>query len=147
VLLVCSTGGHLAQLVRLRPWWEGRDRAWVTFDKSDARSLLAGERIHWAHHPTTRNLGNLVRNTFLARRVLAEERPSLIVSCGAGVAVPFFWMARRFGAATTYCEVYDRIESPTLTGRLCYPVADLFALQWERQREHYPKGVVVGPLL
>jgi UDP-N-acetylglucosamine:LPS N-acetylglucosamine transferase len=147
VLLVCSTGGHLAQLVRLRPWWEGRDRAWVTFDKSDARSLLAGERVYYAHHPTTRNLKNLVRNTALAHGILRKERPALVVSSGAGVAVPFFWMARRHGAATAYCEVYDRIDSSTLTGRLCYRFADLFALQWEEQRAHYPKGVVVGPLL
>ncbi|MBM3676199.1 MAG: UDP-N-acetylglucosamine--LPS N-acetylglucosamine transferase [Actinobacteria bacterium] len=147
VLMVCSTGGHLAQLWRLRPWWEQHDRAWVTFDKPDARALLAGERIYWAHHPTTRNLANLVRNTLLARRVLRRERPGVVVSSGAGVAVPYFWMARRFGAATAYYEVHDRIDTPTVTGKLCYPVTDLFALQWEEQRRSYPKGVVVGPLL
>ena len=32
ILFVCSSGGHLAQLYRLRPWWEGQERAWVTFD-------------------------------------------------------------------------------------------------------------------
>lgn len=147
MLFVCSTGGHLAQLWRLRSWWEHRDRAWVTFDKADARSLLARERVYWAHHPTTRNAGNLVRNTALAKKVLKIERPSVLVSSGAGVAVPFFWLARRAGVATVYCEVYDRIDSPTLTGRLCYPVADLFALQWDEQRAVYPKGIVVGPLL
>ena len=41
LLLVCSTGGHLLQLVALRDSWQRFTRAWVTFDKSDARSLLA----------------------------------------------------------------------------------------------------------
>jgi beta-1,4-N-acetylglucosaminyltransferase len=46
-----------------------------------------------------------------------------------------------------YVEVYDRIDSPTMTGRLCYPFSDLFLLQWEEQRGHYPKGKVIGSLL
>ena len=39
MLLVCSSGGHLAQLVKLRPWWEQHDRTWVCFDTTDARGL------------------------------------------------------------------------------------------------------------
>lgn len=147
VLIVCSTGGHLAQMWRLKPWWEGNERAWVTFDKPDARALLEGERVYWAHHPTTRNIPNLVRNALLARRVLALEAPEIVVSSGAGVAVPFFWLSRLKRIATAYYEVYDRIDSPTVTGKLCYPFTDLFALQWDEQLAHYPKGVVVGPLL
>src|SRR3954468_11470990 len=58
VLLVGSSGGHLAQLLALRSWWADRNRVWVTFPLSDARSQLAGEEVVWAHHPTTRNLRN-----------------------------------------------------------------------------------------
>src|SRR4051812_4055685 len=42
----------------------------VTFDKSDARSLLAGEAVTYAHSPTNRNLRNLFRNSLLAVRLL-----------------------------------------------------------------------------
>ena len=42
VLLVCSSGGHLLQLLALRDAWDQFPRVWVTFDKSDARSLLRG---------------------------------------------------------------------------------------------------------
>ena len=66
VLLVCSSGGHLAQLLRLSPWWKNHERSWVTFRKPDAISLLADERVHWAFHPTTRHVRNLLRNTGLA---------------------------------------------------------------------------------
>jgi len=45
LLLVCSTGGHLQQLLALRDAWSGYTRVWVTFDKSDARSLLHGARL------------------------------------------------------------------------------------------------------
>ncbi|MBI2711047.1 MAG: UDP-N-acetylglucosamine--LPS N-acetylglucosamine transferase [Actinobacteria bacterium] len=147
VLLVCSTGGHLAQLHRLEPWWRCHDRAWVTFDKSDARSLLADERTYWAHHPTTRNVGNLVRNSFLALRILRAERPRLIVSNGAGVAVPFFFLGRLLGARTAYVEVVDRVASPTLTGRMVRRATTLFCVQWPEQQEFYRGATVVGPLV
>lgn len=147
VLLVCSTGGHLTQLLQLRPWWAEHDRAWVTFDKADARSHLAGERTWWAHHPTTRNIPNALRNLVLARRVLRTERPDVIVSDGAGVAVPFFLLARRMGIATVYLEVFDRVASPTLTGRMVRPVTDLFCVQWPEQQQHYKGSIVIGPIL
>lgn len=146
-LLVCSTGGHLAQLLLLRPWWERHDRAWVTFDKPDARSHLARERTWWAHHPTTRNIPNLIRNIGLARRVLRCEHPDVVITNGAGVAVPFLVLARLRGIATVYVEVFDRVDSPTLTGRLCRPFTDLFCVQWPEQQQHYRGSIVIGPLL
>jgi UDP-N-acetylglucosamine:LPS N-acetylglucosamine transferase len=147
VLLVGSSGGHLAQLLALRSWWGDRERAWVTFPTPDARSQLDGERVAWAHHPTTRNIPNLIRNTGLAFRLLLRHKPSVVLSTGAGVAVPFFVLGWLRGIPTVYLEVYDRIDSPTLTGRLCRPFARLFLVQWEEQRSFYPGAVVVGPLL
>jgi len=146
VLVVCSSGGHLAQLLRLRSWWERHQRTWVCFDTADALGALTGEDLVLGHHPTTRNLGNLVRNFVLAVGTLRRVRPDLIVSDGAGVAVPFFWLGRWFGARTAYLEVYDRIDSPTMTGRLVAPVTDLFMVQWEEQLGSYPGAAVVGPV-
>ena len=147
VLLVCSTGGHLAQMHRLRPWWQRHERVWVTFDREDARSLLDDEQTIWAYEPTTRNLKNLVRNTFLAISVLRRIRPEVIVSNGAGVAVPFFVLGRLLGCRTVYIEVFDRISSATMTGRMCRRFTDLFCVQWPEQQRFYPGSVVVGPLL
>lgn len=144
ILLVCSSGGHLSQLYRLRPWWEEHERIWVTFDKPDARSLLRGERVISAHHPTTRNVPNMLRNYGLARRVLRRYRPDVVLSDGAGVAFPFFAAARLQRVRTVYLEVFDRIDSATLTGRLCYPLSDLFLLQWPEQKRLYPRGLLVG---
>ncbi|MFW5416267.1 UDP-N-acetylglucosamine--LPS N-acetylglucosamine transferase [Nocardiopsis sp. CNT-189] len=147
VLLVASSGGHLAQLWSLRPWWSGRARAWVTFDTPDAAALLGGEEVHWAHHPTTRSIANLLRNTGLAARVLTARRPAAVVSTGAGVALPFFVLARLLRVPTVYIEVYDRIETPTLTARLCRPFTTLCLAQWEEQRAFMPSAITVGPLL
>lgn len=147
VMFVCSSGGHLAQLHGTRDWWSGRRRVWVTFDTVDAVSRLEGEDVVWAHHPTTRNARNALRNLALAWRTLRRVRPSVIVSNGAGVAVPFFVAARVLGIPTVYLEVYDRLDSPTLTGRLCRPLTDRFLVQWNEQQRLYPGSIVAGRVL
>lgn len=146
-MLVCSSGGHLTQLHSLRPWWSKHDRTWVTFASKQADSLLAGERVAVAYSPTTRNIPNAIRNLGLAIRLLRRERPDVVISDGAGVAYPFFIVARILGIPTVYLEVYDRIARSTVTGKLCYPISDLFLLQWPEQSESYPGGEVIGCLL
>jgi UDP-N-acetylglucosamine:LPS N-acetylglucosamine transferase len=147
VLFVGSSGGHLAQLLALRPWWADRERHWVTFRTPDAESLLAGESVDWAHHPTTRSVRNLARNTVVALTVLRHRRPDVIVSTGAGVALPFFVLGRLAGIPTVYIEVYDRLETRSLTARLCRPFTTAMLVQWEEQRALYPGATVVGRLL
>ena len=146
VCLVGSSGGHLTHLYMLKPFWQDQERFWVTFDKEDARSLLAGEQMFPCHVPTNRNLKNLIRNTFLAWRLLRREKPDLILSSGAAVAVPFFYLGKLFGAKTAYLEVFDRIDKSTLTGKLVQPVADLFVVQWEEMLQVYPKSVNLGSI-
>lgn len=89
---------------------------------------------------------NLIRNALLAVRVLHKEKPDLIVSTGAGVAIPFFWIGKLMGCKSIFIEVYDRIDRPTLTGKLVYPVADVFIIQWEGLREAYPKAINLGTI-
>jgi UDP-N-acetylglucosamine:LPS N-acetylglucosamine transferase len=147
VFLVASSGGHLAQLLALEVWWRDKNRLWVTFDSSDARSQLADEHVAWAYHPTTRNVKNLLRNSALALKLLRRHRPAMIVSTGAAVAFPFFVLARLMSIPTIYIEVFDRVDSRTLTGRLCRPFASRFLVQWEQQRHLYPGSTVIGTLL
>ena len=147
LLLASSTGGHLSQLMALQSWWTKHERYWITFDKPDARSLLAGEQISWAYHPTTRNIPNLIRNFGVAWRALRRFRPDVVVSTGAAVAVPVFYLARLMGIRTVYIEVYDRIDSATLTARLCRPFTTLMCVQWQEQQALHRNSVVIGQLL
>lgn len=146
ILFVSSSGGHLSQLLQLRSWWQHHDRRWVTFDLPDARSKLVGEELIPAHHPTTRNVPNVARNARLAFSVVGDYRPDIVISNGAGVALPFFAVARARGVPTVYLEVYDRIGSRTMTGRLCRPLSSRFLVQWPEQQELYVNSTLVGPV-
>jgi beta-1,4-N-acetylglucosaminyltransferase len=130
VLLVCSCGGHLLQLLTLRAAWEPFDRVWVTFDKADARSLLSDETVVYAHGPTNRNLKNFFLNLRLATRVIRRHRPAAIVTTGAGVAVPFAWIGRAYGARLVYVESITRINELSLSGRLIAPMTHRLFVQW-----------------
>lgn len=130
----------------LKPFWGNKNRFWVTFDKEDARSLLKEERVYSCYYPTNRNLKNLIRNTGIAWQVLRKERPDLIISSGAAVAVPFFWLGKLFGAKTIYVEVFDRIDKPTMSGKMVYPVTDRFIVQWEEMKKVYPKAINLGSI-
>ena len=144
IALVGSSGGHLTHLYLLKKFWENEDRFWVTFDKTDAKSILKEERFYPCYYPTNRNVKNTIKNTILAFKILRKEKPDLIISSGAAVAVPFFWLGKLFGAKTVYIEIFDRIDKPTLTGKLVYPVTDKFIVQWEELKKVYHKAINLG---
>lgn len=144
VLLVCTSGGHLLQLLSLRPAWEGFSRTWVTYDKSDARSLLADEHVVFAHGPGTRNVKNLFRNLSCALHVIRRHRPRVILSTGAAVAVPFAWVGRLHGAKVVYVESFTRVEAPSFSCRLLAPVADRIYVQWPELAGAVPGARYVG---
>lgn len=146
VCLVGSSGGHLTHLYMLKPFWQNKERFWVTFDKADAQSLLEGEKMYPCYYPTNRNLKNLIRNTVVAWKVLRKEKPDVIISSGAAVAVPFFYLGKLFGAKTIYIEVFDRIDASTLTGKLVYPITDKFIVEWEEMKKVYPKAINLGSI-
>jgi UDP-N-acetylglucosamine:LPS N-acetylglucosamine transferase len=130
VMLVASSGGHLAQLFQIAGDWSPDDRRWVSFDKGNALHLLAGEDVTWAFHPTNRNLRNLLRNMRLAWAQVSADPPRAMVTTGAGVALPFALACRARKIPVIYIETMARSEKPSLTARLIYPFSDRFFVQW-----------------
>ncbi len=111
-------------MLELREAWASFERVWVTFDKSDARSLLRG-RARGARATARRTATSRTCSATCGSRlgVLRRERPSAILTTGAGVAVPFAWMGRLLGIPTVYVESVTRIEGLSLSARLIAPVA------------------------
>lgn len=129
LLLVADPGGHLFELAGLRDVWSRFSRAWVTVEASDVDTLLAGEHVLLAHGPTRRSFRNLVRNTVMAVRIIRRLRPSVIMTTGSALAVPFSWVGRLFGARVVYIECSGRVGI-SLTCRLVAPVVDRLYVQW-----------------
>ncbi|HEX5852154.1 MAG TPA: PssD/Cps14F family polysaccharide biosynthesis glycosyltransferase [Solirubrobacteraceae bacterium] len=144
VLLVASSGGHLLEIMQLADLWPQERRHWVTFETTDAVPLLAGERTTWAHHPTNRNPPNLIRNFVLALRIVRRRKVQAIVTTGAGISVPFAIVGRLAGVNVVYIESMARITSPSLTGRLVYPFANTFIVQWPSLQRFFKRAQSFG---
>jgi UDP-N-acetylglucosamine:LPS N-acetylglucosamine transferase len=145
VLLVCSSGGHLYEMFSLyKDVWQDCERVWVTFKRPDSESMLKDEDVLWAHGPTHRNIKNLIRNIFLAFRIVGRVRPDAIVSTGSGVALPFLAIGKLFGIRVLFIESVTRTKNISLTGRMLYPIVDHFLVQSPELPAIYKKAKFVG---
>jgi len=147
IALVCSSGGHLFELLSLRPYWGEYDRFWVTFPGEDTQFYLRDERAEWAFHPTNRNLKNFIRNFFLALRLLRRERPDLILSTGAGVSVPFIYAGRLRGIPCLYLESLARVKTLSLSAKLVYPFVNALLVQWPELAQKFRKARFKGQVI
>jgi beta-1,4-N-acetylglucosaminyltransferase len=145
ILLVCSTGGHFQALQQLRPFWDKHEQYWVTFRTESTEIGLNGKKVAWAFSPTNRNIPNLIRNLFLAVKVLRQERPDLVLTTGAGVAVPFIVLAKVLGSQTAFIESFTRIKQLSLSARLVLPFLDTLYVQWPQLQAKYPKAKLITP--
>jgi len=144
LLLICSSGGHFKALLQLRPFWQQHQRTWVTFDTATTRAALEGQPVTWAHSPTNRNLPNLLRNAWLSWRVLRTPRPDVILTTGAGVAVPFLILGKLLGCRTVFVESITRIETLSLSARLSLSFLDVLYVHWPQLQARYPRAELIS---
>lgn len=147
ILLICSPGGHLQQMLALKPAWQDLEVSWATLPSSDVEHILLGQDVDLGHGPTNRSIANLLKNLRFAPRVLRRRRPDVILSTGAGLAVPFFVIGRLMGIRLVYVESLTRTEGLSLTGRLVAPLAHEMFVQWPgavRGRARYVGSILSG---
>lgn len=134
IALVCSHGGHLTELRMLSSAFESDDWFYITYDTDRTQDLDAEAYL----------LRNINTNPFrmgLAflkiARVLLAERPDVVLSTGAEIAVPAFYLGALLGCETVFIESWCHVRSRSLTGRIVYPVSDVFLVQWPQLVELY----------
>ena len=145
--MICSPGGHFHELFLLRQSWESHDTFWVTLKSVDTVASLTSETVYYGFAPTTRNLFNLIRNFIMAVTVIIKEKPDILISTGGPICIPFFYMGRLLGIKSIYVESLTRIKDLSLTGKLVYPAANVFLVQWEELSRKYKKAQFQGQLM
>lgn len=143
--LAYSPGGHAAELRRALVGITFADAFHIVFD--DGRERPAdGERRHYVCHPRRSVLRTLV-NAAQTAAILLRERPRLVISTGADVAVAAVILGKLLGAEVIFIETGGTL-APSLAGRLAYPFADLFIVPWPEKLQAFPRAVLAsGPLL
>jgi UDP-N-acetylglucosamine:LPS N-acetylglucosamine transferase len=145
--LICSHGGHLTEMLELREAFAGHAVFYVTYRSERAQVLAGQERVY-----QIANIGvnpfRLLQAAWQGARILIRERPDVLVSTGAEIAIPFFYLAWLLRIPTIYLECSCRVITASRAGRLVYPIASAFLVQWESLLQVYgPKSRYVGGLL
>ncbi len=144
ICLVCSHGGHLNEMRQLLPAFAGHEVFYFCYDAETTRSLTPAYRVP----NMANNVVEMLRNFVRVSRIFRRERPDLIVSTGAEIAIPAVCVGKLFRVPALYIECGAQVTRPSFTGRLMYWLADEFYVQWPELLEAYgPRARFEGSLI
>ena len=149
VLFISSTGGHLNELLQLSKSFD-KYNSYIITEKTKSTINLKekyGKKISFLKYGTKSHLSyiyifpwNCIKSIFYFIKI----RPNVIVTTGAQTAVFMCYLAKLFRKKIIYIETFANIETKSMSGKLVYPIADIFVVQWESMLKLYPKAVYWG---
>ncbi len=135
ICLVASPGGHLTQLVYLEEAFKEHELFYATY--LDERTLRL-PRAYLLRNVWKRPI-TLFSMPLSVCRIFLKEKPDLIISTGAEIAIPFFLVARFFRIKTIFIETLTRISTRSITGSVLYPISTVFLVQSPNLLSNYGK--------
>ena len=150
VCFIASTGGHLNELLQVKPLFKNYNYNIITEKTKVDDSLKEeyGNRIHFLIYGTKkypiRYIFKFIANSFISLYYFFRYQPEVIVTTGTHTAVPMCYIAKIFGSKVIFIETFANRTTGTVAGRLVYPIADTFVVQWEELHKVYPKSVCWG---
>ena len=103
ICLIASNGGHLTQLIALLEGCQRWGCSVVTAYDDHLREFAESQRTFFVTD-FGRNGFRLIRNVLEAFHLILRERPRVVITTGAGIAVPICYWAKLFGARVIYVE-------------------------------------------
>ena len=144
LMLVCTSGGCFATMKRLSQFWSQHERVWVSDFKEDTRYLATLEQVRWLPYQASRDLVVFAWNFLNALRLIWTERPDLIISTGANIALNFALAAKLLGRRFIFIENFSTATDLSLPGKLVYPLCDELYVQQPSLSQKYAKAVFAG---
>jgi len=129
VALICSHGGHYTETMQIVDAFDDCEIFWATYHSSRSEEVRAIAPAYFTH-----NIGlNPLRMAYTfawSLFILLKERPHVVISLGAEIALPFLLWAKLLGSHTIFIESWCRTVDLSLTARLVRPFVDDFWVQW-----------------
>lgn|SRR5690554_6080738 len=151
ILFISSSGGHLEQLLSLKQTMGVFD-SYIVTEKNRTTQSLSKQYKNVAYIPFFSRQNKwtfpfvFIAVFFKSFYLFFKIKPQVIVTTGAGCVIPMFLIGKLFGRKLIFIETFSRIDSKTLTGRICYLFADSFIVQWEGLLSLYPKAKYFGSI-
>lgn len=149
VLFISSTGGHLNELLQLNSLFKKYKSYLITENtKSNLELKNKYDNVYYLVYGTKKELFkyifkflfNIIKSLILYIKI----RPDVIVTTGTHTAVPMCYIGKLFGSKVVFIETFANSETRTVSGRIVYPISDLFIVQWESMLKLYPKAIYGG---
>lgn len=150
VLFISSTGGHLSEMLQLKDMFNRYDYHIIT-EKTKSNLSLKDKypnKVNYLiygtkDHPLTYPF-KLLANCFKSLYFYFKIHPDYIITTGAHTAGPMCLIGKIFGSKVIYIETFANINTKTITGRLLYPFADMFIVQWHSMKKNYKDSIEGG---
>lgn len=149
VLFIASTGGHLNELLQLDSLFEKYDSYLVTEKTKTTASIKKKYKnvsylvFGTKEHPLS-YIFKFGFNILKSLCLYIKIRPKVIVTTGTHTAVPMCYIGKLFGSKVIFIETFANRETKTLSGKLVYPIADRFVIQWEQLKGQYENAIFGG---
>lgn len=155
ICLVCSYGGHLAEMLQLLDAFEGHDVLLVTYETISSKEIkdiysirTCLIKLYETIKPSLfKVLIHMTKAVFEGAKILLQEKPDIIVSTGSEIAVPFCYIAKILHKKVIFIDTLSRVHGLSGAGKIVYPIADLFLVQWKFLTEKYKKAKYAGNVL
>ena len=148
VLFVSSIGGHLTQLLQLKSLFVDYNYLLITEKSNVTENLKSKYNVKYYIYCNKKNFIKYffinVLNAFHSVYTFFVFRPNVIVTTGANTEVPLCYLGWFFRKKVIFIESYAKRNGKTLAGKLCYPIATTFIVQWESMLNFYPKAKYFG---
>ncbi len=150
VMFISSTGGHLSELLQLEPLFQEYEYSLVTektkstlglMDKYPNRVfyLVPGTKSHMLSYVFKFSF-NILKSLVLFMKI----KPDVIVTTGTHTAVPMCYWGKLFRKKVIFIETFANSDTKSMAGKLVYPIADTFIVQWESMLKEYPNAIYGG---
>ena len=148
VMFICSVGGHLTQMLELKKIFNDYNYVLVTENTDVTKDMKDKYNMEYLKYGSRKYLFkylfifmfNILKSFYL----FFKHNPKVIVTTGTHTAVPMCYIGWLFKRKVIYIESFAKRTSPTKAGRMIYPIASTFIVQWESMLKFYPKAKYWG---
>ena len=147
ICLVSSCGGHFMELMQLLPAVSGLNFYIITEKNVASYSILKKYKHHYLLQQERKGWAFIFKFTYnilASLYFLIVEHPSTIITTGAGAAYPTCRLGKFMGCKVIYIESFAKLNSSSVTGKMIYPFADYFFVQWSEMQQVYPNAIYKG---
>jgi UDP-N-acetylglucosamine:LPS N-acetylglucosamine transferase len=130
IIAVASAGGHWIQLLRLKPAFEGNEVVFVSTKASFAAMVEEHKYYQIDEFSRWNSKFKMIKLFWQSVKIIRNERPSLVLSTGAGPGVIFLFAANLLGVRTIWIDSIANVEKVSYSALIAVKFATKVYTQW-----------------